>query len=125
MSTHERITELKPESKNERRAFVRSGARVAVKLRQCANAIFTSGRTIDVSMGGAAIELVGPRQAHKGDRIAIAFENARCPVTCAAKMIGAEVVRVENHHDGYQRIGVRFDAPQAMLDAMSTQRAAA
>ncbi len=124
MSTPERITELKPDAFNERRAFIRSGCRVAVKLRQCANALFSSGRTIDLSIGGAAIEINGPRVAKKGDRIAIAFENTRCPITCARRMIGAEVVRVESFRDGVQRIGVRFDAPQIALDAIETRAAA-
>jgi c-di-GMP-binding flagellar brake protein YcgR len=124
MSTDERITELKPEAMNERRAFVRSGCRVAVKLRQCANAIFSAGRTVDLSLGGAAIELTGAREAHKGDRIAIAFENTSSPITCASRMVGAEVVRVEAPHNGRQRIGVRFDAPQITLDAFDIPSAA-
>jgi c-di-GMP-binding flagellar brake protein YcgR len=124
MSTQERITELKPDAINERRAFVRSGSRVAVKLRQCANTLFTAGRTIDLSMGGAAIELSGSRKAQKGDRIAIAFENASSPITCVSKMVGAEVVRIEAANNGRQRIGVRFDAPQITLVAHDTRAAA-
>lgn len=124
MSMQKRIRELKPEPRSERRAFVRRGCQVAVKLRQCANALFVSGRTVDLSVGGAGIELTGPRPARVGDRIAIAFENARCPVTCAAKMVGAEVVRVEHVERGRQRIGVRFDAPQAALDGVGLQAAA-
>jgi len=36
-------------------------------------------------------------------------------VSRAARMIGAEVVRVEPHQDGHQRIAVRFDAPQLIM----------
>lgn len=123
MSTDHRLAELKPGTFNERRAHARSSCNVAVKLRQCANAMFTSGRTLDVSMGGAAIELRGPRKAKLGDRIAIAFENTKCPVTCVARMVGAEIIRIDES-EGHQRIGVRFDAPQPALNVFDLQHAA-
>lgn len=85
--------------------------------------MFTSGRTLDVSMGGAAIELRGPRKAKLGDRIAIAFENTKCPVTCVARMVGAEIIRIDES-EGHQRIGVRFDAPQPALNVFDLQHAA-
>jgi len=124
MSREDRVRELKPDTLNERRAFQRSGCRIAVKLRQCANAIYTSGRTLDVSMSGAGIEVVGPRPVNEGDRIAIAFENLRCPVTRATRMVGAEIVRVEPKRDGCQRIGVRFDALQLGLEGLELRSAA-
>ncbi len=116
--------ELKPGSFTDRRAFERAECRIAVKLRRSANAIYSSGRTLDLSMGGAGIEIVGPREAHEGERIAIAFENLRCPVTRAARMIGAQIVRAEPMREGHQRIAVSFDAPQLGLEGLQLPAAA-
>ena len=123
-NNEDRITELKLDRSQERRAFHRESCSVNVKLRQCANALYTSGKAVDVSMGGAAIELSGPREAQIGERIAIAFESSVCAVSRAARMIGAQVVRVEPHQDGHQRIAVRFDAPQFLVSTESLPEAA-
>jgi c-di-GMP-binding flagellar brake protein YcgR len=124
MNKDDRVLELKLDRAHDRRAFQRDVCHVGVKLRQCANALYTSGRTLDLSMGGAAIELSGPREAHLGERIAIAFESSESAVARAARMIGAEVIRVEPRHDGRQRIAVRFDAPQMILGSESIPAAA-
>ncbi len=118
MSTDDRVSELKPSALSDRRVYQRTDLRVAVKLRRQANAIYSSGRTLDVSMGGAGIELNGPREAHEGERIAIAFENMNCPVTRAARMIGAQIVWAEPMRDGHQRVAIRFDAPQAGIEGL-------
>lgn len=110
--------------KSERRAFPRSYSEIAVKLRRSARMLFTGGRTLDVSKGGASLELFGPREAHQGERIAIAFESLQCPVTRAAKMIGAKVVRVEPMRDGRQRVAVRFDSLQVGLEGLGLPVAA-
>jgi c-di-GMP-binding flagellar brake protein YcgR len=86
--------------------------------------LFTGGRTLDVSMGGAAIELYGPREAHPGERIAIAFEKLDCPVTRAAKMVGARVIRVEPMKNGRQRVAVKFDSLQAGFEGLERPIAA-
>ena len=109
---------------DERREYARSASQIAVKLRRSARTLFTGGRTLDVSQGGASIEIIGPRQAKVGERIAIAFENLHCPVTRAARMLGAKVVRVESMSEGIQRIAIEFDAPQAGLEGLSLPQAA-
>lgn len=124
MSSEDRVAEVKLQSFSDRRVYERCELQIAVKLRRQANAIYSSGRTLDVSMGGAGLDLIGPREAHEGERIAIAFENIRCPVTRAARMIGAQIVRAEQMHNGHQRIAVRFDAPQAGLEGLDMQIAA-
>ncbi len=103
---------------DERRAHSRVDAEIAIKLRRSARMLFTGGRTLDVSQGGASLELIGPREAQAGERIAIAFENLQCPVTRAAKMIGAQVVRVEPLIEGKQRIAVQFDSLQQGLEGL-------
>ena len=124
MSSEDRVAEVKLQSFSDRRVYERCELQIAVKLRRQANAIYSSGRTLDVSMGGAGLDLIGPREAHEGERIAIAFENIRCPVTRAARMIGAQIVRAEPMHNGHQRIAVRFDAPQAGLEGLDMPIAA-
>lgn len=124
MSTKNRVAEIKPSGLNERRAFPRSGTEIAVKLRRCANAVYSCGRTVDLSIGGAGIEIVGPREVRPGERIAIAFEHDRCPVTRAARMVGAQIVRAEPMRDGRQRVAIRFDAPQHGLDGLRLNSAA-
>lgn len=109
---------------SDRRAYERINTEIAVKLRRCARMMFTGGHTLDVSHGGASIELFGPREAHAGERIAIAFENVRCPVTRAARMIGAQVIRVEPMEDGRQQIAIQFDSPQLGLEGLELPVAA-
>jgi hypothetical protein len=67
---------------------------------------------------------MGPREALPGERIAIAFENLRCPVTRAARMVGAQIVRAEPMQDGRQRIAVQFDALQMGLEGLEMPAAA-
>lgn len=124
MSMGDKVAELKLRSISERRVYPRRGLQIDVKMRRCANAIYSCGRTLDLSMGGARLEIVGPREAHAGDRIAIAFENDRCPVTRATRMVGAEIVRAEPVRDGRQRVAVRFDAPQLGLEGLRVKSAA-
>lgn len=109
---------------NERRAFVRVSSEIAVKLRANARIQYSGGRTIDVSLGGASLELHGPRETQIGDRVAVAFENLQCPVTRAARMIGGEVVRVGPMHNGRQQVAIRFDCPQHGIERLSHSIAA-
>lgn len=102
----------------ERRAHPRKNTEVSVKLRRSARTLFTCGQTVDLSQGGASIELYGPREAHAGERIAIAFENLHCPVTRAARMIGATVIRVEPTVNGCQMIAIEFDSLQTGLEGL-------
>jgi len=124
MSTHDSMSELKPSFMEERRAYPRDAIEIAIKLRRSANAVFSGGRTLDFSVGGALIELIGPREARCGERIAIAFENLRCPVTRAARMVGAEIIRVMPMRNGLQRVALRFDAPQMGLEGLDLPTAA-
>lgn len=116
--------ELKLKHSSERRTHPRSFTEIAVKLRRSARTLFTGGRTLDVSQGGASIELFGPREAHAGERIAIAFENLHCPVTRASRMIGAQVIRVEPMRDGKQRVAIEFDSLQLGFESMDLPVAA-
>ena len=118
------LLEPKPMTSTDRRAYTRSEKMIAVKLRRSARTLFTGGRTLDVSQGGALIELIGPREARAGERIAIAFERLHCPVARAAKMLGAKIIRVEPMCDGRQRVAVQFDALQPGIEGLTLPQAA-
>lgn len=108
----------------DRRRFPRAEAEIACKLRRDARALFTPGRTTNVSSGGAALELAGPRRAEVGERVAVAFEHAACPVTRSAQMVTGTVVRAGPSLNGVQRIALAFDTPQAGLEGLEWRGAA-
>ncbi len=98
-----------------RRRYERSSAEIACKCRRSARTLFASAQTIDLSPGGACLQITSPRETHAGDRLALAFNSPSCPILSASKMIGATVVRVTPIDDNEQRIAVEFDAPQFNL----------
>ncbi|MFK7883320.1 MAG: PilZ domain-containing protein [Phycisphaerales bacterium] len=108
----------------ERRRFERADTEIACKVRRTARTVFSPGRTINVSASGAAIELRGPREACIGERIAVAFEHAQCPVTRAAHMVTATIVRVIDAGEGLQQVGLSFDTPQFGLEVLDRPIAA-
>lgn len=112
-------------SMENRRRFARADAEINCKIRRDARTLFTPGRTTNISPGGAAIELLGPREARIGERVALAFEHATCPVTRAAHMITATVVRAGPMAAGSQAVAVAFDTPQFGLQVLDTPRMAA
>lgn len=125
MNLNDSMTEAKPDMFHDRRAFRRVDLEIACKLRRSANAAFSCGKTTDFSFGGAGIEIFGPREAYEGERIALAFENLRCPVTRAAKMIGARIVRAGPVVDGRQHVAVKFDSLQMGLEGLKLPTKAA
>lgn len=107
-----------------RRTHPRADAEICCKLRRDARALFSPGRTTNISPGGAAVVLTGPRPAVVGERVAIAFEHAACPVTRSAHMITATIVRADPAFDNTQRIALAFDTPQYGLEALQPAQAA-
>lgn len=113
----------------ERRGFARIATEIACKIRRDARTVFSAGRTSNLSPGGAAVTITGPRQARVGERIAIAFEQPNCAITRAAHMITATVVRAQpndpaNPDDQTQHLGLAFDTPQFGLEALEHPAAA-
>lgn len=119
----------RPRTGAERRGYARLDTEIACKVRRDARTVFSPGQTINLSPSGAAITIRGPRPARVGERIAIAFEHARCPITRAAHMITATIVRATsndptNPNDHTQHIGLAFDTPQFGLQAFDRSIAA-
>ena len=110
--------------RSDRREHPRANAEVSCKCRRSARAEFAPGRTIDLSDGGAAIELVSPRSCAIGERLALAFEHPECAVAHATRMIGATVVRTAPSVDGRQRVAIAFDTPQKGLMGLGRRSAA-
>lgn len=131
MTTPHGSTEAKPTTSTpnadgrERRVFDRADAAIDCKLRRDARASFSPGRTSNISAGGACVELVGPRCAGVGERVAVAFEHDACPVTRSAQMVTATVVRAGPVFDNRQRVAIAFDRPQLGLAAPDRPAAAA
>lgn len=109
---------------DNRRQFPRTDAEIACKVRRDARTLFSPGRTRDVSPGGVALDLIGPREARVGERIAIAFEHAHCPITRAAQMVTGTIVRAETGQDGVQHVAMAFDTPQFGLEGLDRPLAA-
>lgn len=113
---------------DDRRLFARADAEISCKLRRDARTMFTPGRTSNISPGGVAVELLGPRPVRVGERVAVAFEHPLHPIAHAAHMVTATVVRADPAHDGLlsspQRVALRFDTPQFGLDSPAVQVAA-
>ncbi|MBO6512436.1 MAG: PilZ domain-containing protein [Phycisphaerales bacterium] len=98
-----------------RRRYERAPAEIACKCRRSANTLYAPAQTINLSPGGAALELTSPRSTQVGDRLALAFNSPTCPILSANKMISATVVRVTPINHDRQHIAVEFDAPQFNL----------
>lgn len=109
---------------HERRQFPRVQTEIAVKCRRTARSAYTLGRTIDLSPSGVLLELHTASRADLGDRIALAFNCPQCPVTNAAHMVTATIVRAESIDETRQRIAVHFDTPQFGLEALTYNNAA-
>ena len=108
----------------DRRVYPRTETEICCKLRRSARTQFAPGKTYDLSASGALLEINASRNAELGERIAVAFSCITCPVTKAAKMIGARVVRADPSMSGRQRIAIEFDAPQQNLDQVQLPMAA-
>jgi hypothetical protein len=130
ITTSHGSTEPKPETSTpkpegrDRRVFDRADAAINCKLRRDARASFSPGRTSNISAGGACVDLIGPRLVSIGERVAVAFEHATCPVTRSAGMITATIVRAEPAFDNRQRVALAFDHPQFGLKALEVTAAA-
>jgi hypothetical protein len=111
-------------SSKERRIFPRIDSEIACKVRRDARTVFSPGRTVNVSPGGAALMLLGPREARVGERIAVAFEHARCAVTRSVHMVTGTIVRAGPCVDNAQEIALAFDTPQFGLEGLELPMAA-
>ncbi len=105
-----------------RRRHERTDAEIACKCRRSAHTLFAAAQTIDLSAGGASLEITSPRQTKIGDRLALAFNSPTCPILSASKMIGATVVRVTPIDYNHQHVAVEFDAPQFSLTELATHQ---
>ena len=108
-----------------RRRYERAAAEIACKCRRSAKTLFAPAQTIDLSPGGASLEIISPRPTKIGDRLALAFNSPSCPILSASKMIGATVVRITPIDINRQHIAVEFDAPQFNLIEQTTPQSKA
>jgi c-di-GMP-binding flagellar brake protein YcgR len=70
-------------------------------------------RTLDVSLGGALIEIAAPRSFCPGESVRVAILSDVVVIDPRA-MVEATVVRVQQDGPGRQRVGVRFVREQSL-----------
>ncbi len=107
------------DANTERRADRRFAAAVPAKVYDSKARRYRPARTVDLSNGGALIEITGGAGLHPGDRVdmALSFDD-RLPVVRQDDLIGAIVVRTAGLSHASRTVGVRF------IDKQNLQHAA-
>lgn len=95
---------LKP---SERRAFVRLAIDRPCKVRRH-SARFEQAHTLNVSTGGALLELRTPRAVTIDERLSVAVAWDDSPVLAHQALLPARVVRVDIADDGRQVVAVEY-----------------
>ncbi len=100
---------------HDRRKFERLSVNRGVKLRCELTGRYLTGQTVDLSAGGAMIEVAHPSLLVPGQRVRFASEPAQ-PVIRSDDMLEATVVRCLGI-GRRQRVAVQFDQTQLALAA--------
>jgi c-di-GMP-binding flagellar brake protein YcgR len=72
---------------------------------------FVAAQTVDISAGGALVEVQSPRPLVEGETIDVGVAWTASPVISQRTLIEAKVVRIVDAHpeSGRQTVAVRFD----------------
>ncbi len=99
----------------ERRSEPRTITTAPVKLFDERARRYRPARTIDVSTGGALIEVAGGMSLHPGDRVDLAVDlHDRLPVVRQEDLVPAIVVRTQDASATTRTVGIRFVQRQAI-----------
>jgi hypothetical protein len=101
----------------DRRRFPRLSIETPCKVYDRLTRRFAPARTVNVSAGGALLEVRPARPLEAGAAIDIAVSWSERPIIPASTMIGGRVVRGEPEPGGAVRIGVAFAAPIDLAEA--------
>lgn len=112
-------TEIKPEATGiDRRVNPRLPLDRPAKIARHSAARYESAQTVNVSTGGALLDLRSPRPVAVGERLGVAVAWAQEGLIASANVIPARVVRSDCCPDGTQRVAVQFMvAPEVALAA--------
>jgi hypothetical protein len=70
---------------------------------------FVGARTVDISPGGALVEVTSPRPLVEGETIDVGVAWTSSPVISGQSLVEAKVVRIVEQRPGVQTVAVRFD----------------
>lgn len=70
---------------------------------------FVAARTVDISHGGALVEVESPRPLVEGETIDVGVAWTSSPLITQDSLVEAKVVRVVEQRPGRQTVAVRFD----------------
>lgn len=94
---------------NERRRHTRVPMNCNVKIYDVKSRRYRSGRTLNVSQGGALLDIPGGMHAGIGDELQLAIDwTGATPFMAAGDMIGVIVTRHLESDSAGERIGVQF-----------------
>jgi hypothetical protein len=100
---------------HDRRRQPRISLQAAAKVYDYKARRYLPARTVDVSSGGAMIELLRPSHVATGDRIDVAVDwTGGSPVIRHGQMTAARVVRVEGRTHMPTRFALRFTTPMQL-----------
>lgn len=89
------------------------------KIRQGGHSRYDQARTINVSTGGALLEIVSPRQVKIGDQLGVAVAWSDTAVLRATNVLPARVIRSRPIDEHRQEVAVQFVLPEAAPQAAS------
>lgn len=98
----------------ERRQQARVECARPCKLLHPASMRYMAARTLDLSLGGALIEVSHHRPLQAGDRVDVLVDWDQRGVVARDTTLEATVVRLGPTESTRQRVGVSFDAGQAV-----------
>lgn len=105
------LVEPKPLPTKDRRKHARHLAARLCKVYQPATGRYSPARTIDLSAGGALLEINMPRPLEPGDEIDVALAWVCAGVLEGGSMIRARVVRVQVGEEGRRVVAVEYARP--------------
>jgi len=102
----------------ERRTHGRADAMLGCKILRPAVARYLSARTVDVSAGGAQLEIDTTRPLIDGEDIEVGVAWTGSGLLSTRDLVTARVVRASEIHDNRQKVAVRFARVQADAGAV-------
>ena len=101
----------------ERRQTPRLSVERPCKVQRQSGARCEPGCTLNVSTGGALLEVHSARPIASGERLAVAVAWDQGPLVQRQSMVPSRVVRTTTAGPNRQLIGVRFVVPQTLAVA--------